>query len=76
VSHLHCALTADDNDGDRLIVYVPFVCSPECPICEGAGIVCENHPDQVWAEVTLPRHGCACGPGVECPNIAIMRNRR
>jgi hypothetical protein len=35
-----------------------------CPICEGIGWVCENHPDQPW---TGP-HACTCGgAGAPCP---------
>ena len=35
----------------------------ECPICEGWGWVCENHPDKVW---DTSAGGCECGAGAPC----------
>ncbi len=46
-----------------------FVCSPECPICLGSGIVCEDHPDQPWDD----GDGCCGAPGMPCPSIAKAR---
>jgi hypothetical protein len=47
-----------------------FVCSPECPICHGEGIVCENHETVAWED----GDGCPCGgAGAPCPSIAIVR---
>lgn len=45
-----------------------ITCSPECPTCQGDGLVCEDHPDQPW----LDRHDCGA-PGMPCPSIAAAR---
>lgn len=49
-----------------------FACSPECPVCYGDGIVCENHPDKVW-DPDETGVGCGCGAGMPCPSIALAR---
>ena len=36
--------------------------NPACPVCNGVGWVCENHPDKPW-DADL---GCVCGAGVPC----------
>ncbi len=35
----------------------------ECPVCEGWGWVCENHPERVW---DTSAGGCECGAGEPC----------
>lgn len=54
-----------------------FACSPECPICEGHGMVCENHPDTIWRGIVGEYDGTECcgGAGAPCPNIAKVRRR-
>lgn len=49
-----------------------FICSPECPTCEGTGIVCEEHPTTsgAWQDET-----CCGAAGMPCPSIAIARER-
>lgn len=42
-----------------------FECVPDCPVCDGEGAVCENHPDMPWRETD----GCVCGAGAPCPEI-------
>lgn len=42
----------------------------ECPICEGWGWVCEDHPDKVWAP-----GGCECGAGMPCLCTPYMIER-
>jgi hypothetical protein len=32
-----------------------------CPRCQGAMLVCENHPDLAWP------NQCDCGAGMPCP---------
>ena len=34
-----------------------------CPICQGLGWVCENHPTRAWTE---KEGGCQCGAGMPC----------
>jgi hypothetical protein len=51
-----------------------FVCSPECPVCRGEGIVCEDHPATPWNGGDPPC--CGRGAGAPCPSIAIVRRRR
>lgn len=46
-----------------------FTCSPECPVCLGSGIVCEDHSDTPWDE----GDGCCGAPGMPCPSIAAAR---
>lgn len=36
--------------------------NPNCPICQGIGFVCENHPDRAWSQ----EFGCQCGAGELC----------
>jgi hypothetical protein len=35
---------------------------PDCPVCQGIGWVCENHPDKPWDG----EKGCICGAGMPC----------
>lgn len=46
-----------------------FVCVDDCPVCHGAGIVCENHPAQVW-DPDETGVGCGCGAGMPCLGVA------
>lgn len=48
-----------------------FVCRPDCPVCEGDGIVCEDHPMTPWRP-DIERHsrddGTICrAAGMPCP---------
>lgn len=38
---------------------------PDCPSCQGGGIVCENHPHLPWDGII--QGGCGCGAGAPCP---------
>ena len=40
---------------------------PNCPICQGEGWVCEDHPTQRWYD----GHGCCGGPGMPCKCSAL-----
>ncbi|WP_354265644.1 hypothetical protein [Bradyrhizobium sp. I1.7.5] len=35
----------------------------KCPVCQGLGWVCENHPTKAWTE---NEGGCQCGAGMPC----------
>lgn len=37
--------------------------NPNCPICEGLGWDCENHPHLAW---TKDPRGSKCGAGMRC----------
>lgn len=49
-----------------------FICSPECPVCLGDGIVCEDHPDRRWLEQD-GNEACCGAAGMPCPSIAKAR---
>lgn len=38
-----------------------------CANCEGAGWVCENHPDKPWEGLSAKVGACGCGAGAPCP---------
>ena len=38
-------------------------CRADCPVCEGEGIVCEEHPTVRWRD----GDGCCGAPGMACP---------
>lgn len=46
-------------------ILAAFICSPECPVCHGEGMVCENHPSVAWGD----GYACCGGAGMPCPNI-------
>lgn len=37
-----------------------------CPICDGVGLVCENHPDVPWTDCQCGGAGmpCKCCPAI------------
>ena len=43
----------------------------ECPICEGEGWVCENHPDKTWGQGGGAGR-CECGAGMPCKCTPYM----
>jgi hypothetical protein len=38
------------------------VLDPNCKICLGIGLVCENHSGKAWSKEL----GCQCGAGMPC----------
>jgi hypothetical protein len=40
---------------------------PYCPVCDGTGVVCENHPDCPWDGHSDREDACGCGAGMPCP---------
>lgn len=38
-----------------------------CETCDDTGIVCENHPDKPWGEMSVHPSACSCGAGMSCP---------
>ena len=43
----------------------------DCPRCQNARWVCENHPDKPWT----PEHEAVCGgAGMPCPDCNEPRN--
>jgi len=43
---------------------------PPCDVCDGTGLVCEDHPDRPW--FGLSARGCDCGgAGALCPSCKL-----
>lgn len=42
----------------------------KCRVCDGTGLVCENHPEELtpWGDASDREDACACGAGAPCPN--------
>lgn len=38
----------------------------EYNLCDGTGLVCENHPSLAWAGASDGPCTCDCGPGMPC----------
>jgi len=38
----------------------------ECPVCDGTGVVCENHRDRPWDGMSDHAEACGCGAGAPC----------
>ena len=51
------------TDPDQLrSILEAFVCTPNCPNCDGGGIVCEEHPQERWPEHDCGAAGMPCNP--------------
>lgn len=67
--HLRTGVLTDSAVSELGSIADEFVCSPECPVCFGDGIVCEDHPNVAWCD----GDGCCGGAGMPCPSIARAR---
>jgi len=68
--HRKIALIGDPAsyfEGPRLAAAKAHSPDPDCPVCKGVGLVCENHRGLSWPE------DCECGDAVPCPACSIAQ---